>query len=105
MHKPALVIPHRRTSFLAHFAYPPAKRPEKLLYLLPLKLVYASFHPLLHHTFAKVVVITVEEVHLTVVEALRKSRAFMSLMKKRNIPVARLMWAYSSEFDEVRDRK
>jgi hypothetical protein len=26
-------------------------------------------------------------------------------MKKRNVPVARLMWAYSSEFDEVRDRK
>ena len=50
--------------------------------------------------------ITVDEVQLTeddkraVVEALRKSRAFMSLMKKRNIPVARLMWAHSSEFDE-----
>ena len=61
--------------------------------------------------FAKVIVITVDEVHLTeddkraVVEALRKSRAFMSLMRKRNVPVARLMWAYSSEFDNVRDRK
>ncbi|NAZ24039.1 MAG: hypothetical protein GU346_06275 [Thermocrinis sp.] len=67
--------------------------------------------PVINAPFAKVVVITVDEVYLTeddkraVVEALRKSRAFMSLMKRRNIPVARLMWAYSSEFDEVRDRK
>ena len=67
--------------------------------------------PVINAPFAKVVVITVDEVHLTeddkgaVVEALRKSRAFMSLMKKRNVPMAGLMWAYSSEFDEVRDRK
>jgi hypothetical protein len=61
--------------------------------------------------FARVIVITVDEVHLTeddkraVVEALRESRAFVSLMKERRVPVARLMWAYSSEFDGVRDGK